>query len=1648
MQDSVFAGKSDETKERNIAKLREGEGEVDRFRAKRTQVEATIEKVKKKKVDIVRENNEQALRLQRLKSVWEGANLTLPVIGPKYSVGSDLVVDSEGKVKMKGDGKELRVQWQTSPPELNAVFQDNQTVVVKLFEGRWEVRLLLENGSTSSAISVKWTEETVKHQKNGSYGKMWPATEKGENLSVKAEGVARETVYLSNGAEFLNPTKTKQQLTLHRIEENTVVLSDRSTFCNIQSSSFLKQEQYREELQDTHVIRCDALKVAQLKRKSEESTIFQDRDAYYVNLVDRLCSAEKCSSEATTEIGNAILNRDELRQTALGSGKLLMLAARTHCSVVLRRVLDMDTQRKQLCDDRGNTILHAMFQNKLVPKESLWSSLMSEYGHAFDVSSLNDNGHSVLRLLLDNRRRIKGKAKKGSSLHSSHAEEQAMVNIAKSLQTMPTFKHETEIKAALLTGDAAAALSLFRATSVEGLNVCEFNIHAVAAASNHSEEQLKFLKQLLRLGANPNAMCNGGCALHMSVSPAVVVALIQGGADPNARHAETGQTPLHLHCSDEFVAYELLRAGAITTLSDNVGKSPLEVCDSEYSRQNMVRKAKGERLRNPVNKAAHAQEDEELANLVMGSSSSPLADSWIGPSPGEAEKLLSIALERHSQESSVGAAVDLVQWQKLIHDVPAWFAGSDWEVCLTKQAKEVFVRLPIMSRLDIWRALSSLAKGERRSNRDSCCSGCPGVKLFRTKVTACGKTMVWENAIEYSSEKGCYMDTVVVWSPWLEEREYDKAVRSVTEAHARGRMSSVQRLLKRVELSEGRTARLKDKAASMQKEGKGTVQPNAYALVKEELVDNSDGASGATPPRSSKRGDGHIVFTPPALDTEDGLTVQKYFSLTPAVALALVQPRADTMLASLPFRCDEAEHLRITDETVGSTLLLGRSGTGKTTIALHRLFEHRNQCCLFVTANTQLVDGVHDSFRAMSLEDSILPRRRPTDLKNLPPSPTFLTLQEFLVAVDGTLPVPFLPRKPGGTQLLNPGSMRDGRLGDSGAGAQSGLSKLDDIYDFSSSSTDGLAAAEEIGNEGGRAPAARGGKAVGGKGASVPTRMVDYTAFAKELWPKMMQKTQWTKEGYDPSSVFSEIFSQIKGSPGLLGSSSARQSKSLTKDEYEALGRKQAANFEAGSASSTASNRDMFGTRADVYVLYEKYEDVKKEGSWFDLPDMLWHVNAQIDSCAGGWMGSDVLSIFVDEVQDMNKLELQLLLRVCKDKNSCFMSGDSCQTIAKGVQYRFSDLTSFFWEFAEQDKSVVVPPLSQLRTNYRTHQGVLGAANTAVDLMLEYFPSTMDKLEPERGFFRGPEPVLLLEPIEQVGLVLSSGSASSNVEFGAQQVVIVRSEQAAAQLKAVTSSNGVKPFADVQMLTVGQTKGLEYDDVIIVDFFKDSPASAEDWMVILPFMEKNGISLDPADHDRSSFTSFNTVFNADRHSSSFSHRKHLLLNDEFKLLYTAITRAKRRLFFVDSDVDKRSPVWALLQARGVAKHKHVLEVIRNVVSSSDSGGWEKMGKSLLTTGNLNMAMDCFLRVKTDAGNKLADEVQGQLKFRESQLEAERKMKRKLLCEAGDLFIRAGKWCLAVRCCLLGKQWTTAKALLPLVDDANLAVSVREFCKAI
>jgi hypothetical protein len=74
--------------------------------------------------------------------------------------------------------------------------------------------------------------------------------------------------------------------------------------------------------------------------------------------------------------------------------------------------------------------------------------------------------------------------------------------------------------------------------------------------------------------------------------------------------------------------------------------------------------------------------------------------------------------------------------------------------------------------------------------------------------------------------------------------------------------------------------------------------------------------------------------------------------------------------------------------------------------------------------------------------------------------------------------------------------------------------------------------------------------------------------------------------------------------------------------------------------------------------------------------DVVYYVYQEV--ALKGYDGLPVHFIMIDEIQDLTNATTLLLLKICEQ--GVFFSGDTAQTIAKGVTLRFQDISKLFNE--------------------------------------------------------------------------------------------------------------------------------------------------------------------------------------------------------------------------------------------------------------------------------------------------------------------------------------------------------------------------------
>ncbi|KAI9334519.1 hypothetical protein DFJ73DRAFT_852992 [Zopfochytrium polystomum] len=310
-----------------------------------------------------------------------------------------------------------------------------------------------------------------------------------------------------------------------------------------------------------------------------------------------------------------------------------------------------------------------------------------------------------------------------------------------------------------------------------------------------------------------------------------------------------------------------------------------------------------------------------------------------------------------------------------------------------------------------------------------------------------------------------------------------------------------------------------------------------------------------------------------------------------------------------------------------------------------------------------------------------------------------------------------------------------------------------------------------------------------------------------------------------------------------------------------------------------------------------------------------------------------VHQFYVDEVQDSTMSQILPLLSVCADPcHGLMFAGDTAQVISRGSAFRFEDLSAMIHhELKDSGMPDCRPTISNLSKNYRSHDGILSVAASVLDLLRFYFPTQIDHLPREAGTIVGPRPVIVTSQ-DTIKTFLSGGDASSEpIDFGAGQVILVRNVEDAIQLKRELN------MGFVLILTVEQAKGMEFRDVVLHNIFTNSPASENKWRLFL-----------------------GNLMDKDTKHPEFDSQKHSVLSTELKILYTAITRARSRLWLWDSDKNKRMPLFKFWSEQNLIATSDDAEASKfRANSHSTPDEWNAQGRLLFENGRYEDALASF-----------------------------------------------------------------------------------------
>lgn len=393
-----------------------------------------------------------------------------------------------------------------------------------------------------------------------------------------------------------------------------------------------------------------------------------------------------------------------------------------------------------------------------------------------------------------------------------------------------------------------------------------------------------------------------------------------------------------------------------------------------------------------------------------------------------------------------------------------------------------------------------------------------------------------------------------------------------------------------------------------------------------------------------------------------------------------------------------------------------------------------------------------------------------------------------------------------------------------------------------------------------------------------PGRELDYRTFERWYHRKHHQRFKFK----DPYKVFEEFRGVLTGS--------VTETAYLRRDEYLALGIKQSI-FLAGE-------------REKVYDLFEKYLELADGNGEFYDPNVIAYrylekVEANYDF------------LVVDEVQDITNVQLLLLTRSLLTPGNFILSGDSNQIVHPNF-FSWSKIKTLFF-----NQDLRGSALRILKTNYRNSRGITKLSNDllkiknsrfgSIDRESTYLINTVADSEGEINFLQY-DPKLLKD-------------LNKRTESSAKFAVLTMDKDQKARIGQVLKT----PL----IFTIQEAKGLEYENIILVNFVSDYDATFRE-------ITRGVTPADLAD-DQLRYARAKDKGNKEQEAYKF------YINS----LYVAFTRAVKNIYLVESTTKHD-----LLRLLGVVKQKDKVDI---AVQSSSDAEWLDEANRLEQQGKTEQA---------------------------------------------------------------------------------------------
>jgi superfamily I DNA/RNA helicase len=319
--------------------------------------------------------------------------------------------------------------------------------------------------------------------------------------------------------------------------------------------------------------------------------------------------------------------------------------------------------------------------------------------------------------------------------------------------------------------------------------------------------------------------------------------------------------------------------------------------------------------------------------------------------------------------------------------------------------------------------------------------------------------------------------------------------------------------------------------------------------------------------------------------------------------------------------------------------------------------------------------------------------------------------------------------------------------------------------------------------------------------------------------------------------------------------------------------------------------------REEVYTKFNKYLQFLKDNNLYDNNIAIYNLFGKAEEKYD--------FVVIDEIQDFTNKEIALILQSLKDKRNFIFSGDSNQIIYSNF-FSWSNLKTMLYK----DKTINAP-ITILEENYRNSKNITNVANNllkikqlqfgSIDKESNYLIKTKSSVEGYVHFYEATP-----KNIKEI---------NEETENSRKVAVIVFDEISKIEIK--------KDFKTALIYTVQEIKGLEYDEIILVNFVSNNNQAFNE---IIRDINKNDLTTD---------LKYNRLGKKDNENRLESYK--IYINS----LYVALTRGVKKLYILEKNNHK---IFELLNVVQEEKEEIIVEQSSNEEWEEEALKLEKLGK--------------------------------------------------------------------------------------------------------